>query len=594
VVTESKTTPDSADKGAFHPTASPSFVGFKAGPSLGQMLGLPSADKRKRYREIASALSRHGMGVFSNQLGFGWLLPFQRGILGHAKRKEPYSTGEHLRLVLEDLGTTAIKLGQVASTRPDLVPPEISVELEKLRDRVPPVATDAIVKIIEEELCCAADEVFEHFDPVPLAAASIGQVHAATLRDGTRVVVKVRKPDVAETVAADLAILGDLARRAAIADLLRGRYDFEALADEFSWTLRSELDYLREGRNADRLREILAGDPRVVVPSIHWRLTTSAVLVMERIDGKRISEVIADEGERARLGPDLARASADMLMKQVFEAHFFHADPHPGNLLVLDDGRLGLLDFGMVGQLDSQMSRALLQLLRAIVQQDSTTVADCLDRIGILRTPSDRDTVRREAQHLIEQYYGLSADQFTISDYLNDVMTVVRRHELQLPADLALVLKTVAMSEGLWRQLDPHFNAIRTAEPFVRSATMKMLSPEAIRDAVLHTGGDLVDLGAHLPGQLRRIATRLDRGELELALRHRDLDETIDKLSGMVSRLSTAIVAAALILGLPILATVHEPPGWRVIAPVMFFLGVTTATGLILRLIWAGRKKNRR
>jgi ubiquinone biosynthesis protein len=281
-------------------------------------------------------------------------------------------------------------------------------------------------------------------------------------------------------------------------------------------------------------------------------------------------------------------------MKQVFDAGFFHADPHPGNFLVLNDGRIALLDFGMVGELDEEMSRALLRLLRAIVQQDPTGVADCLDKIGVLRLPSDRDAVRREARHLIQQYHGLSVDQFAITDYLNDVMAVVRRHELQLPADLALVLKTVAMSEGLWRQLDPHFNAIRTAEPFVRLATLRMYGPGVFAERAKDLGSEILDLGAHLPGQLRRIATRLDRGEFELALRHRDLDETIDKLSGMVSRLSTAIVAAAVILGLPILATVYEPPGWRVIAPVMFFLGVTTATGLILRLIWAGRKKNRR
>jgi len=563
-------------------------------PGLRQLLGLPSAAKRRRYREIGSALTRHGMGVLTNQLGLGWLVPFQWGLFGHPRRKEPYSTGEHLRMALEDLGTTAIKLGQIASARPDIVPPQISIELEKLRDRVPPVPAEAIVQIIEQELGCPLDEVFADFDRVPLAAASIGQVHAAVLVDGTQVVVKVRKPGVAETVAADLAILADLARRAAQSERLRGRYDFETLADEFAWTLRSELDYVREGQNADRLREILADEPRVVIPEIHWRYTTGAVLVMERIEGTRISDVIKDENRREALGKELARTSAEVLMKQVFDAGFFHADPHPGNFLVMDDGRIALLDFGMVGELDEEMSRALLRLLRAIVRQDPNSVADCLDRIGVLRLPSDRDAVRREARHLIQQYHGLSVDEFAITDYLNDVMAVVRRHELQLPSDLALVLKTVAMSEGLWRQLDPHFNAVRTAEPFVKSATLRMYGPRVFADRARDLGSEILDLGTHLPGQVRRIATRLDRGEFELALRHRDLDETIDRLSGMVSRISTAIVAAALILGLPSLAAIHEPPGWHLIAPVWFFVGSAVAAGLILRLIWAGRKKNRR
>ena len=531
------------------------------------------------------------MGVLSNQLSLGWLVPFQWGLMGHARRKERYTTGEHIRQALEDLGTTAIKLGQILSTRPDLVPPEIQAELEKLRDRVPPVPADAIIEVIERELECHLEDVFADFDRTPLAAASIGQVHAATLKDGKRVVVKVRKPGVAETVAVDLAILADLARRAAEANLRGGRYDFEALADEFSWTTRSELDYLSEARNADRLREILADEPRVVVPEIYWPYTTSAVLVMERIEGTRIGDLINDEPRRRKEGPELARASAEILMKQVFEARFFHADPHPGNFLVLDDGRIGLLDFGMVGELGEEMSRALLRLLRAIVKQDADAVADCLDRIGILRSPSERDAVRREAHHLISQYYGLSMDQFAITDYLNDVMAVVQRHELQLPSELALVLKTVAMSEGLWRHLDPKFNAARTAEPFVESATLKMYSPRTLAATAVDTASDLAELGVHLPAQLRRIATRLDRGEFELALRHRDLDETIDRLSGMVSRLSTAIVAAALILGLPTVATIHEPPFWHLIAPVWFYAGSVAAAGLILRLIWLGRRK---
>lgn len=568
-------------------------TGLGSPRGLKGLLGLSTRSKGRRYREIGSALTRHGMGVLSNQLGLGWLVPFQWGLMGHSRRKEPYTTGEHIRLALEDLGTTAIKLGQILSTRPDLVPPDIQAELEKLRDRVPPVPADAIIEVIERELGCQLNDVFVDFERAPLAAASIGQVHAATLKDGTSVVVKVRKPGVAETVAVDLAILADLARRAAEANLRGGRYDFEALADEFSWTMRAELDYLSEGRNADRLREILADDPRVVVPRIYWPYTTSGVLVMERLRGTRINDVISDDARRRQEGPELARASAEVLLRQVFEARFFHADPHPGNFLVLEDGRIGLLDFGMVGELDEEMSRALLRLLRAIVKQDAGDVADCLDRIGILRSPSERDAVRREAHHLISQYYGLSMDQFSITDYLNDVMAVVQRHELQLPPELALVLKTVAMSEGLWRQLDPSFNAARTAQPFVESATLKMFSPRTIAATAVDTASDLAELGVHLPAQLRRIARRLDRGEFELALRHRDLDETIERLSGMVSRLSIAIVAAALIMGLPILATVYEPPFWSVMAPAWFFSGTALAVVLVLRLVWLGRRRGR-
>lgn len=553
---------------------------------------LPSSDKRNRYRQVTSILSRHGLGALTSGLGMTRLIPFHRGLLGHAKRDTPYSTAEHVRLAAEELGTTAIKLGQILSTRPDLVAPEFIAELEKLRDRVPAVSSDAIVEVIERELCCDAAEVFDHFEPVPLAAASIGQVHAAVLRDGSRVVVKVRKPGVAETVAADLAILADLAARASRAELAGDRYDFEALASDFAWTLQAELDYVREGRNADRLREILSSEPRVVVPSIHWRLTTDAVLVMERVDGARIADIEQlDQFGVAR--PALARTSAEILMKQVLEAGFFHADPHPGNFLVLEDGRIALLDFGMVGQVDEEVRHALLELLIATVTQDPGTVTDALETLGILRSAATRQGVRRDVRHLLERYYGLSSDQLNLAGYIEDILAVVRRHNLQLPTELALVLKTLAMSEGLWRQLDPSFNAAAIAEPFVRQAAEEMYSPKTWGRRILRAGADSMELGAYLPGQLRRIAARLDRGELEVALRHRDLDESLNRFSSLVTRLSTAIVAAAFIMGLPVLATVYEPPGWRIFGPLWFFGGIAIIAILIVRLVIAGRGKQR-
>lgn len=556
-------------------------------------LGLPSSEKRHRYREVASILSRHGLGVVATGVGMGRVVPFHWGLLGHARRDMSYTTAEHVRLALEELGTTAIKLGQILSTRPDLLPGEFVTEFEKLRDRVPPVPTDAIVATIERELCCSAQELFREFDPVPLAAASIGQVHVAALADGTRVVVKVRKPGVSETVNVDLAILADLAKRATRQELLAENYDLEALVDDFSWTLRSELDYVREGRNADRLRELLAEDPRIVIPKIHWRLTTSSVLVMDRIDGIRIGDLALLDAaaiDRAQV----ARTSAETLMTQVFEAGFFHADPHPGNFLVMDDGRLAMLDFGMVGHLDEELRHLFWQLLIATVRQDAAAVTDGLESLGVLRSPAARDAVRRDMHHMLERYYGLAIDKFEISEYISDLLSIVRRHGLQLPAELALVLKTVAMSEGLWRQLDPAFKAASIAEPYVERAAGEMYSPRAWGKRLVRAGGDTVELGAYLPGQLRRIAARLDRGEFEVTLRHREMDEALGRLSSMVTRLSIAIVAAAFIMGLPVVATVYEPPGWNVLGPLWFFSGVAVIVALIARLAVAGRKPPRR
>jgi ubiquinone biosynthesis protein len=536
------------------------------------------------------ALSRHGLGAFVNETGLGWALPFQRGLMGHARRDTPYTTAEHIRLAMEDLGTTAIKLGQILSTRPDFVAPEYIVEFEKLRDRVQPVAADAIVAIIERELGGKIGDLFAEFDRAPLAAASIGQVHGAVLRNGARVVVKVQKPGVAETVAQDLAIVADLARRASGGQLATF-YDLEAIVDDFSWTLRSELDYIREGHNADRLREILADRPGIVIPAVHWGLTTKTVLVMERLDGARLAASLDFPAgvDRSRV----ARAGAEALLAQVFEAGFFHADPHPGNFLVLPDGRLAILDFGMVGNLDDELKQQLMLFLDAAVRQDAANATWALESLGVLRTAASRASVRRDMQHLLDSYYGLSLREVDLSAFLRDLLGVVRRNHLQLPTELALVLKTVAMSESLWRRLDPDFNIALVAEPFAKRARSPRSSVGAMRKRMADAGRQSAIAAVALPGQVGRIASRLDRGEFEVALRHRDLDEYLDRVSAMVGRLATAILASSFIIGLAIIGAAERPPGWGLIAPAWFLGGSLAAVGLVARFVMLGRRRNR-
>lgn len=554
------------------------------------MIGGGSNPRRRRYREIISALSRHGLGAFVNEASIGWALPFQRGLMGHARRDTRYTTAEHMRLAMEDLGTTAIKLGQILSTRPDFVAPEYIEEFEKLRDRVPPVPADAIVAIIERELGGKIDELFAEFEREPVAAASIGQVHGAVLHDGTRVVVKVQKPGVSETVAQDLAILADLARRVTGGQLATF-YDLEAIVEDFSWTLRSELDYIREGHNAERLREILANRPGILVPAVCWEQTTKTVLVTERVDGTRLSSSFdlpagADPTKMARVG-------AEALLAQVFEAGFFHADPHPGNFLVMADGRLAVLDFGMVGYLDDELKYQLMLLLDACVRQDADDATWALEALGVLRTAASRASVRRDLQHLLDSYYGLSLRQVDISAFLRDLLGVIRRNHLQLPTELALVLKTIAMSEALWRRLDPDFNIALVAEPFAERARSPRSSLGTMRRRMLEAGKQSAFAAVALPGQVGRIAARLDRGEFEVALRHRDLDEYLDRVSAIVGRLATAILASSFIVGLAIIGAAEEPPGWGIIAPIWFAGGTVAVTGLIARFVLLGRRRNR-
>jgi ubiquinone biosynthesis protein len=545
------------------------------------LLSLVSATRRRRYRQITSAFARHGLGVLTAGIGLPRLIPFHWGILGHARRGTPYSSAEHIRLSFEELGTTAIKIGQILSTRPDLLPPNMVAELEKLRDRVPPVPTDAVIEVIEQELGGPIGETFDSFDREPLASASIGQVHAGRLHDGTEVVVKVRKPGVAESVDTDLEILARLAGRVATIEA-ESAYDVEELAADFAWTLRSELDYRLERRNANQLREILASDPRAIVPRIHDGLTTEAVLVMDRIWGTPIDDVEAI----VRMGVDpgaVARAHAEILLHQVFEVGFFHADPHPGNFLVTDDGRIAILDFGMVGRLEEPTRRSLVRLLIAVARQDTESMALALEALGMVRRPGAQDALRRDLHRMMDRYYGLAVDEYSFSDYLTDLLGVVRRRRLQLPSDLALLFKTVGMSDGLWRRLDPSFNAWTIGESFVRRLALRLYSVPAVTKRLL-------EVAAHLTETIttdgyRSASPRGNAGTDELITAVR---RQVREGANQVAR---AVSAAGLAIALALITIAYRPPAWSFLAPILFFGGAAVLLAVVIRMVIAGRSR---
>ncbi|MCM8750536.1 AarF/ABC1/UbiB kinase family protein [Thermomicrobiaceae bacterium CFH 74404] len=412
---------------------------------------------RRRVAEIVAVLSRHGLGWLLDQLGFGTLAVRERGRLRAPRLDHRASGAVHLRMALEELGPTFIKIGQVLSTREDLLPAEYISELARLRDRVPPVPTEAVVQEIERTFGRPLADLFCEFDPEPLASASIGQVHAARLRIGTTVVVKVRKPGIAEAIEEDLAILAQLARVAQRRAPLAEYYDLVGLVDEFAWTIRAELDYRREGRNADKLREQFSGNPDIVIPRVIWERTAESVLTLKRIDGIPIDDVAALD--RAGIDrPALAQRAARVVLDAILLHGFFHADPHPGNFAVLPDGRIVAYDFGMVGRLDSHTRDSLLEALVGVIRQEPDRVIDALIRLNIIRHESERAGLRRDLQHLIDRYYGMALGEYRLHEVVGDLLTIMRRRRLVLPTELMLVLKTLMMHEGVGRHLNRTFS----------------------------------------------------------------------------------------------------------------------------------------
>jgi ubiquinone biosynthesis protein len=548
-------------------------------------------DRRKnahlrRYRQIAEVLVRHGLGFLVGIFGLERFLPFPRALLGHPSPPGALSPPVRLRMALEELGTTFIKLGQILSTRADLLPPDYQAELAKLQDQAPPVATDLVRDILVQELGRPVEDFFASFDPKPLATASIGQVHAATLRDGTEVVVKVRRPGVAEQVEEDLEILQNLAVTASRHWEPAEEYDVIGLAEEFAQTLEAELDYIREGRNAERFAANFAGDKVVHVPRVFWEATTSRVLTLEHIHGIKINDLAALQAAEINRSA-LAERAAKIILQMVFEDGFFHADPHPGNFFIESGGRIGLIDFGMVGTVDERTQEQLVDILLAVTSEDTDRVVDVLFALGVARHRATRSVLRRDLDHLFARYYGRSFEEIELAPLIDDVLALVRRHHLQLPANLALLLKTVIMNEGLGRQLDPSFALTTVLVPYAQRLILRQYSPALWAKRLSRAGLDAARLGVDLPEQLRRIIGEIERGGLEVGMRPEGFDPLVSRLERLGNRIILGIIAAAFVNGLAVLMAFYHPPGLEQWAGVLFGSGFIFATILGVYLAWS-------
>lgn len=538
----------------------------------------------QRYRQIADTLARHGLGVVIDAVGLKWLAPFQRGPLRNTRRS-PHTTAEHLRLALAELGATFIKLGQVLSTRADLLPPEYQRELAKLQDSAPPVPWSEIEAIIVQEFGAPVSDLFATFDEEPLAAASIGQAHAATLPDGQEVVVKVRRPGVVGQVEADLEILRNLARRAERNWHLADAYDLVGLVEEFSNTLRAELDYVREGRNAERFAANFAGHAGIHIPAVYWDLTSPRVITLERIRGIKISDVQAlDEAGIDRQA--LAERSANLLLKMVFEDGFFHADPHPGNFFIEPDGTIGLVDYGMVGLVDEPTRRGLVTILIAVANQDTASLVDALLDLGASSHHVDRPAMQRDLQRFLDRYYNVPLAEYQVREVMSDVMSVIRDHRLHLPANLSLLVKTTVMAEGLGVMLNPSFQLPDLLEPYARRFVLQLFEPAALLRLWGRTGIDAAQLGAELPRRMRRILTDLEQGRTQVGLQPESLEPALKRVEQLVNRLILGVIAAALIVGLARLLSVYRPPYWTEYAGLVFTLGLLSLIAISAYLIW--------
>lgn len=515
-----------------------------------------------RYRRIAQVLGHHGFGYVLEQLGLINLLSLPRRLFWRIPPPPPVSVAERLRYVLIDLGPTFIKLGQLLSTRPDLLPADLIREMNKLQDTVPPFPSEVAVATIEKELGRPVQKIFRSFSLTPLAAASLGQVHAAVLHSGKNVVVKVQRPDIVAIINTDLEIINELAALAQQRAIFPSRYDLVGLAREFSVTMLDELNYTQEASNAERFRRNFAGNPRVYIPMVYHEYSSNRVLTTERLYGIKINDIAALDAAKINR-KRLARHSLQLIIEEIFQHGFFHGDPHPGNFFALRGEVVGAIDFGQVGILDRDTTRNLLLLLIGLTNYDGEGVIRALVRLGVVSRQNLTAALRHDINRFMSRYIDRPLQDISFREMGNELFALAERHDSYISGPLALLLKTLIMAEGIGLQIDPELDVFNVARPYTHRALAEQFSPRVLAEQVGSEFRDFARTSLDLPEQLGNVLQRLDEGKLVLQTREEELKRLSGAIIGAANRLAVALVLAALLVFIGLIATAVAIGGWQ-------------------------------
>ncbi|HEY6873598.1 MAG TPA: 2-polyprenylphenol 6-hydroxylase [Geobacteraceae bacterium] len=533
----------------------------------------------RRYRQIGRVLFKYGFDQLLEYLNLSHFIARGKRVFRRDEMKiARFSPPERMRLALEELGPSFVKLGQLLSTRPDVLPKSYITEFTKLQDKVPSFSFTEVRSQIRSELEGEIENLFSSFDPEPIAAASIAQVHRARLISGEEVVVKVRRPDIVELVETDIDVLMGLAllaeRHLPGSDI----YDPVGLVREFARTIRREMDFAREGHTIEKFAGNFAGDRALYFPKVYWEKTAKGLLTLEYIDGIKVSDL--DALEQAGLdGALIARRGADAFLKMVLVHGFFHGDPHPGNVFILPDNIICLLDYGMVGRLDEQLKGYLIDLLVAIIRRDVDEVISLLSYSGDLPDQLNIRALKRDLSEFIDSYYELPLQDIEVGRMLMEFIEIITTYHIKFQPALMLLIKALVTIEGMGRGLDPRFDMIKHLRPFLEKAIKERISPQHLTKDIREHLVSLAHLVKNLPKDLKELLTRINRNKFKIDLEHRGLDRFIQELDKSINRLSSSLIIAALIVGSSIIMQTNKGPlllGF----PVFAFLGYTIA-GLI-------------
>jgi ubiquinone biosynthesis protein len=531
-----------------------------------------------RLSEIAQVAVRHGFGYFFERHKLTDLLPW--GADRSLDLEDRSARGARLRELLDELGPTFVKFGQLLSTRPDVVPPDIIAELRGLQDDVRPVAFSAVRHVVESELGLELEKLFVEFEERPIAAASIGQVHRAVLPNGDRVAVKVQRPDAPRQIEADLALLYQAAR--VIRERVRALdfIDARELVDEFAQQIRGELDYTREGRNAEKFRRNFRHDERVHVPKVYWSYSRHRVLTLQFIDGVQLVDLPHETNlERRR---KIAYTMTDAWMAMIFRHGFFHGDPHPANVLVLPDDTIGLVDFGAVGRLSDEDMTKLTRLFIDIAQERVDTLPRRLGDLGVRYPPEREDDFRARLNDLYYRYYGASLAEIDPLEVIRETFDLIYSMNLHLPSRYLLLDRSIATLASVGVELYPDFNVFEVAKPYARSMLVERFTPDRIASRARREGVRMTEMALDLPYQVHDLLEEMRDGQIEVGFVHKGLDEFMHRMDVVFNRLVIALVVTGGLIGSSLIGIFAET------GPTLLGLNALSVVGFVLSAVLGG------
>ena len=548
-----------------------------------------------RYRQILTVLFKYGFGDLIDRLNLSPYLESGLSLLCGRRRKpgrfEGMTRAERVRLAFEELGPTFTKMGQILSTRPDLVPEEFVVEFTKLQDRIPPFTSEQVMEIIRSELKTPLESVFSYFENEPLAAASIGQVHRARLMSGQEVVVKVQRPDIRNIIQIDIEILMDLA------ELVEKRIEELAfyrptrIVKEFARTLNREIDFEMEASYMERFARQFKGNETIRVPAVFRAYSTQRVLSMEYVEGIKVNDIarLDAAGLDRKL---IAAQGADLMLEQVFRHGLFHADPHPGNVFVLPGNVICYFDFGMMGVVDRRAREIFTDIVYGYVRRDETMAAGALLKITEWEQEPDRRALERDISEFMESYLYRPLKEVRLKVVLQEILSLLSRHRMVLPPDIFLMIKAVSEVEGIGLMLDPDFDITERAAPFVRRIRLERFEPSRIASEVVCTGGEMLHTLATLPGDLHGLLKQTREGKMKIAFEHKGLEKLVFEMDRSSNRIAFALIISALIIGSSLIITTKVGPylfGFPVIGIFGYLIAGIFGIWLVISIFRSGR-----